>query len=281
VVADSGADSRGAADGAGGGGGGPDLMPGCTATPGCYTVYAHSDHVLYLVNLNDRTLLEVGRFDAPPVTLADGSMAEDIITDLAVAPDNSLWAISATRIYTVSASDGHVTVVGPFAACGEKGVALTFATDGTLYTADYRGALCRIDTTQSPPAVIPVATLSGNKALSGDLVAVADGTMYGTAYDRADGTNQGSLLDNLLVKIDPATAQVTVLGPTGFPKLFGVAYALGQVFAFTHDGTGRVITIDPATGQGIVYGTFTDPTTGRGISFAGAAVNSMVLPTPG
>lgn len=39
----------------------------------------------------------------------------------------------------------------------------------------------------------------------------------------------------------------------------------GQVFGFTHDGTGRVITIDPTTGVGRLFGTFTDPMTSKGI----------------
>jgi hypothetical protein len=37
-----------------------------------------------------------------------------------------------------------------------------------------------------------------------------------------------------------------------------------------------VITIDPHTGAGTVYGTFSDPTTTKAISFAGAGVNPMV-----
>ena len=69
---------------------------------------------------------------------------------------------------------------------------------------------------------------------------------------------------------------VTQIGATGYPKLFGVAYAAGKVFGFTHDGTGRVVTIDPTTGVGTLFGTFTDPMTNTGISFGGAGVNSMV-----
>jgi hypothetical protein len=36
------------------------------------------------------------------------------------------------------------------------------------------------------------------------------------------------------------------------------------------------VTIDPMTGAGTLFGTFTDPMTGKGISFAGAGVNAMV-----
>ena len=83
----------------------------------------------------------------------------------------------------------------------------------------------------------------------------------------------------MLVKINPATAAVTKVGAIGYPRLYGVAYALGQVFGFTHDGTGRVITIDPQTGVGTIFNTFKDPTTNTLIKFAGAGVNALVPAT--
>ena len=58
-----------------------------------------------------------------------------------------------------------------------------------------------------------------------------------------------------------------------------VAFALGKVFGFTHDGTGRVLTVDPTTGVGTLFNTFTDPTSHMPISFAGAGVNALVDPT--
>ena len=49
------------------------------------------------------------------------------------------------------------------------------------------------------------------------------------------------------------------------------------MFGFTHDGTGHVVTIDRTTGVGTLFATFTDPATNKGISFAGAGVNSLVV----
>jgi hypothetical protein len=241
---------------------------------GCYTVYAHGDHTLYLIDLMAKQLKEVGPFKAPMV---NGS--EDVITDLAVAPDNTIYVVSHTTLYTADQNDGHVTVVGPVGNCGTQTVALTFAVDGNLYAADFKGAFCHIDITMKPPTVTQVGTIGGNLAIAGDLVAVADGTMYGTAYNLSDGSNTGTQIDNYLVKIDPSSGSaVQTIGKTGYPKMFGVAYANGQVFGFTHDQSGRVVTIDPKTGIGTLYGTFNDPTTGMPISFAGAGVNAMVAP---
>jgi DNA-binding beta-propeller fold protein YncE len=289
-IGDRGSHSDGggpAGDGAGAGdfGGDPLLgdagsQAGCASqTQGCYTVYAHADHVLYRVDLASKTLIEVGPFKAPLVP-SGSKMVEDTITDLAVAPDDTIYVISHTTLYTASAADGHVTSVGAVTTCGTEAVAMTFTPDGSLYAGDYKGAFCKIDLTTMPPAVKHIGTLGGGLALAGDLVAVADGTMYGTAYKLSDPSKSGTQLNNLLVKLDPASGTVTQqIGPTGSAELFGVAYALGQVFGFTHDGSGHVVTIDPKTGTGTLFNTFHDPTTGMGIAFAGAGVNSMVSAT--
>jgi hypothetical protein len=240
---------------------------GSGSNSGSFSVYAHSDTVLYVVDVQSKALNKIGPFNAP---------SNDVITDLAVAPDNTIYVISNTVIYTADPNDGHVTKLGLLSACGSKGVALTTTPDGKLWTGDFNGILCQIDTTQSPPAVLPPISMTSNTALSGDFVAVADGTVFGTAYNKSDGTGQGTQNNNLLVKLDIPTGAVTMIGPTGFPKLFGVAFAGGQVFGFTHDGTGDVITIDPTSGVGTLFGSFKDPQTNMGISFAGAGVSSLV-----
>jgi hypothetical protein len=239
---------------------------GSGSDTGSFTVYAHSNTVLYSVDVQAKTLNTVGNFNAP---------MGDTITDLAVAPDNTIYVISETALYTASATDGHVTLLGSLSACGSKGVALTTTPDGKLWTGDFMGTLCQIDTTQSPPAVLPPISMNSNMALTGDFVAVADGTVFGTAYKKSDGTGQGTQANNLLVKIDIPTGVVTQIGSTGYPNLFGVAFAAGQVFGFTHDGTGHVVTIDVTTGVGTPFGTFMD-SSNKGISFGGAGVSSLV-----
>lgn len=116
--------------------------------------------------------------------------------------------------------------------------------------------------------------------LAGDIVGVGNGVLYATIIDTTSSSTKSSTTsNNELGIIDPTTGTVSqMIGSTGFPQLYGVAYALGKVFAFTHDGSGRVITIDPTTGKGTLFNTFTDPDTGKGISFSGAGVNSKVVP---
>ena len=255
----------GGGDGGGGGGGGGD------GGNGSYSVYAHSDSVLYTIDLSTKSLVTVGNFNAPS---APGGNSPDVITDLAVAPNGTIYVISETSLYTASPTDGHVTKVGSLSTCGTKAVALTTTSDGRVWMGDYMGAICQIDISGAAPVVKPPVTMQGGYALSGDMVGIGDGTVFGSAYKLSDSSTQNN---NLLVKVDVTTGAVTEIGATGYPKLFGVAAAENKVFGFTHDGSGRVVTIDTTTGAGTMFGTFTDPSTSQGISFAGAGVNSLVV----
>ena len=100
--------------------------------------------------------------------------------------------------------------------------------------------------------------------------------MFGTLYKLSDAAGAGSNLSNILGKVNLVTGAVTQVGASGSPKLFGISFAHGHVIGFTHDGTGHVIEMDPMTGTGTPFATFTDPVTMMGISFAGAGVNALV-----
>jgi hypothetical protein len=258
---------------------GPNVVfPDAPSSTDSYTVYAHADHVLYRIDLQTKMLVTVGPFHAPTVDDGHGNQVEDTITDLAVATDGTIYVNSRQSLYTADPNDGHVTKLTSIGNCGNFVVALSFTIDGTLTAGDFSGDYCTINTSVNPATTTKVGTLGMNMALAGDIVAVDDGTMYGTAVDM---TMSSSNQNNYLVKLDPHTgAVIQKIGQTGFPSLFGLAYAEGQVFGFTHDGSGRVITIDPTTGHGTVYGTFMDPSTHQGIAFAGAGVNPMVPAIP-
>jgi hypothetical protein len=237
-----------------------------------YLVYAHSNTVLYTVDLQAHTLVTVGNFNAPN---APGGSTPDVITDLAVAPNGTIYVISNTALYTASATDGHVTQVGSISTCGQKGVALTTTSDGRIWMGDFMGSICQIDISGATPVVRPPVKMKDGYALSGDMVGIDNGTIFGSAYMLSDSHTQD---DNILVKVDVSTGAVTPVGPTGYPRLYGVAYQLGKVFGFTHDGTGRVVTIDTTTGAGSMFATFMEQ--GQGISFAGAGVSSLVPQIP-
>ena len=269
----------------------PDAGPrpaGCEGElQGCFTVYAHSDHLLYRVDLANKGLIEIGPFNAPMVPGTGGKMVEDVIQDLAVSRTGDLYVVSRNFLYTADANTGHVTKKGPSSSCGGDVVALTFVNDntptGSLYAADYMtGAFCRIDAFDTAaPRFTQLGMLGQGYAVAGDLVAIADGTLYATAYLLKDGSTGPTATNNVLVTLDPKSgAIVKIIGSTGYPKLYGIAFEKGQVFGFTHDGSGDVITIDPKSGRGTAYGSFTDMMTMKKISFAGAGVNADVPPPP-
>ena len=240
-------------DGSGGGG------DGSGGNPQSYLVYAHSDTVLYTIDLQSKNLVMVGNFNAPN---------SDVITDLAVAPSGTIYTISKSSLYTASPTDGHVTKVGSLSTCGNFGVALTTTSDGRLWMGDYMGNICQIDISGATPVVKAPIVMQSGYALSGDMVGIGDGTVFGSAYKLSDSATQN---DNLLVKLNVDTGVVTSLGATGYPKLFGLSFQENKVFGFTHDGSGDVVTIDTSTGAGSPYATF------NGISFAGAGVNSEIV----
>ena len=250
------------------------IQRGCALpTPACYTVFAQSNDTLYYLDQTTQTLMVVGSFQAPT---PDGGSGPDPIVDLAVTPDDVIWVVSATALYTADPTTGRVTFVGHITTCGTQNVALAADRAGHLYLSDFDGAICPLDTTTMPPTVGSPITMSGNLALSGDLAVVGDGTVYGTTYDLGMASTQNN---NTLATIDLTNGNTTAkANATGFPQLFGVAYGGGKVLAFTHDGSGQAITIDPTTGVGLHYGTFDKPDSSVPISFAGAGVNPLVTP---
>ncbi|HEY1546693.1 MAG TPA: hypothetical protein VGG28_02680 [Kofleriaceae bacterium] len=252
---------------AGGGGGGDGGGGGSGSGGGSYTVYAHSDTVLYSIDLANKSLVTVGSFNSPN---------KEAMTDLAVGTDGTIYVISETFLYTASSSTGQVTELGPMSDCGSDTVALTTTASGQIWAGDFAGNLCEIDVSVSPPTIGAPEKMGNSMALTGDFVGVSDGTIFGTAYDLGDKSGSGTQANNVLVKVDLSSGAVTALGSTGYPQLYGVAFQEGQVFGFTHDGTGRVVTIDTTTGVGTLFGTFMDPQTQKGISFAGAGVNALV-----
>jgi hypothetical protein len=226
-----------------------------------YLIYAHSNTTLYSVNIKDKTLVTVGDFGV-----------SDVMTDLAVAPNGTIFTVSYYHLFTVDPMTAKATRVASLSTCGQQGVALTSTIDGRMWIGDYMGEICELDYTQSPPVVKPPVTMSDGYALAGDMVGIGDGTVFGTAYKLDDSATE---TNNYLIKLDPATGQVTPIGPSGFPRLYGTAFQQNKVFGFTHDGSGRVVTIDLANGTGAMFGTFKDPTQ-SGIAFAGAGVNPHV-----
>jgi hypothetical protein len=213
------------------------------------TVYAHTGQTLYTVDPTTYDITKVGDFGA----------AEDM-TDLAITPDNKIYTISRTSLYKVDDSTGAATVL--LSNITSSNVALTFQVDGTLLAADQAGAVRIID--PSTGNVTEVGNYGTGYDTAGDLVAIADGTMFGVS---TKAPSLGSTT-NVLIKVNTNTAKATSVGKIGYTGVFGVAYAGGKVLAFTN--MGEIIRIDPATGNGTLARTYS------GMKWYGAGTSPLV-----
>lgn len=234
---------------------GPDTEPTADSAPPVVnptSMFVHSDTTLYAVDDLDFDLIHIGEF---------GLGEEDLITDLAVTPDGSVYAISSDNVFAIASDTGEATLSTEFD--GGLNVGMTFLDSGELLVAEKDGTVRRVDPESGD--VMMVGKFGGGYGTAGDLVAVSDGTMFAIAED-LDGEDGAS---NVLVTIDPADGTVAdVIGPIGFSDVFGCAYARGHVYAFTKGGD--IIEVDRMTGAGTLKRSYSD------LTFWGAGVTPTV-----
>jgi hypothetical protein len=221
-----------------------------TGTPVDGTIYAHSATDLYLINPTGWTVSHVGAF-------GNG----DEITDLAVTPNGNLYGISYSALYSINKTTAHATYVADVSGASNNG--LTFLPDGSLLASDAAGEVKRINPMTG--AVSAVGNFNQSLSSAGDLVAVANGTMYGVSSTSAGGGDASG--NNVLLRVDTATGQATVVGPIGYGDVWGLAYVNATVIGFTT--AGQILQIDPATGAGSLLAT-------RSVVFWGAGMSPLV-----
>ncbi len=220
-------------------GDGPDAAATIDATPGPDVdvppaeMFVHTADDLYVIDdeLFDLTLVGSFGLDA-----SEGGM-----TDMAVTPDGTLYGITKTKLYTLDRDTGAATYVADVPGLGNVG--MTFLRDGTLLATDQAGGVRRVDPISGE--VIEVGSFGGGYATAGDLVAVADGTMFAISDEGPVGDEQDN---NVLLTVNTDTGVASPVGQIGFGGVFGCAVANNKVYAFTRDG--EVIEIDPASGAG-------------------------------
>jgi outer membrane protein assembly factor BamB len=227
----------------------PDSPDAAPYDPPSVLMYAHSADTLYVVDSKDLSLKTLGKFGI-----------EENITDLAVTGQGQIFAISSGKLYQVSPTTAKATFVANVP--GVLNVGMTFLPDGELLATDKDGGVRRVDPTSGN--ITELGTFGAQLATAGDLVSVADGTMFAISDQ---GPNDIYDEDNLLVTVNTGTGVATPVGQIGFNEVFGCAYANGHVYAFTK--AGQLIEINPTTGQGTEVKDF-------GIEFWGAGVTPLV-----
>jgi hypothetical protein len=194
----------------------------CDAMRGCIArVLATDRRSLYEVELPTAIVRPIGATRA-------------VITDLALAPDRSLYGVGTNTLFGIDARTGAasaiVQVMGDFTA-------LDAAPDGTLY------AGAGVDLVSIDPmtgAVRAVGRYPAGFEASGDIAA------YGTellASARAMFNGEDTL-----VAFDVAAGSSRIVGPTGFRCVYGLAAFGTTLYGLTCEG--QIVILDAATGHG-------------------------------
>jgi hypothetical protein len=156
------------------------------------------------------------------------------LTDIALSPDRTLYAVGRNVLYRINATTGEGVVLSSVML---DFTALDVAPDGRLYAgADTHVYLLDPVTGQATIA----ATFPPGLQASGDL-AFLTGRLLGTA--RVDPNSADTL-----VEFDLATGGARVLGPVGFGCVWGLAAFGPTLYGFTCNG--EVLRLDPTTGAG-------------------------------
>lgn len=219
------------------------------AEPQPTRMYVHTDTTLYLIDDIGFSLTEIGTFDAP-----EG----DRMTDLAITPDGEIYTISKTALYRVDRETANVSFIANID--GAMNVGMTFLLDGTLLATDKSGGVRKIDPQSG--VVTELGSFGSGYATAGDLVAVADGSMYAISDEGPMGNED---VNNVLVTIDPETGLfIESIGQIGFGRVFGSAVANNRIYAFTDEG--HVIEINPVNGVGTLRKTYDIGFWGAGVT---------------
>jgi hypothetical protein len=214
------------------------------------TLYANDATTLYTVDPQSFALTTIGSF---------GTI--DAITDVAVDSSGSLVAISATGLYTVDATSGAASLVADQLFTDEVGLA--YLADGRLIGVDSAGNLSEISWSTSGSFTFTmiqgIGSYGGSWQSAGDLVGIADNTLYGLLQTTTAGS------PTTLAIINNTNGNSTPIGTnTGAKNLQGAARSNGYVLGFS--SSGDIVQID-AAGHGTVVKSH------PGKSFSGAATS--------
>jgi streptogramin lyase len=213
----------------------PDGARAVAADPG--------DVLIGILSSSDRVVVRVERNTlrdtvlVPPSGFAGG--------DLALAPDGDLY-VHAGTLWRVDVQTGTPTQIGSQTFWNPGGIEI--ASDGSLLVgATNTHSIHRVDpeTGQVLAATGNLAcALSCTRASLGDIAVSPDGTLVATLRGRFGG-DPGALIE---VDVDTGGTSIVAQGPV-LERAWGVTAALDGSWLLTEGGPGRILRVDPATGE--------------------------------
>lgn len=231
-------------------------------------VYAQSATTLYEVDPDTLDITEVGDF----------TFDKDAqnITDIAIDANGTTIAISLAALYSVDKSTAAATYLTDLDATLDIDLtSLSFVpvdpndpqSDERLIAADFDGVVYEIDPNTGDTTVVGDygSDDQGHKiGSSGDIVSVRGlGTL-------ATVTVEGEQND-YLAWINPTTFEASLLGDTGFDRIFGIGFWEDTVYGFTDDK--EFVTLDSTTGEGSEVGSDNIRWWGAGVTTKAPVVN--------
>jgi hypothetical protein len=203
------------------------------------SVYAHSATELFKVNPDTLAQTSVGIF-----TFA--GEAENI-TDIAVDKGGDMVGISLQSVYAIDRETAVATQLSTLS--GDSGLtSLSFvptdindaSSDEILVAADFEGVVWDINPDTGLRTNLGNYNASGTTiGSSGDIVSIIG---FGTVAT----VNVSGEDNDFLARINSDTWQATLLGDTGYDKIFGIGFWAGEVYGFTDNGD--FVTLNAMTG---------------------------------
>ena len=213
----------------------PDAPP----LPDNTSVYAHSATELFKINPDTLLQTSVGTFTFT-------GDAENI-TDIAVDKTGDMVGISLQSVYSIDRETAVATLLSTLS--GDSGLtSLSFvptdisdaSSDELLVAADFEGVVWQINPDTGLRTTIGNYNASGTTiGSSGDIVSIIG---FGTVAT----VNVTGEDNDHLARIDPLTWQATLIGDTGYDKIFGIGFWGGDVYGFTDNQ--EFVTINATTG---------------------------------
>lgn len=212
------------------------------------TIYAQTtgSSKLYTIDVITGTATLIGTTSGPS------------LTDIAFWGP-SLYGISFYTLYRINPISGERTTIGSLGASGVNALAVSPIT-GKMYAASTSGTFMVVNPATGHSTQI--GTYGTGKTSSGDLAFDNNGTLYATVNLSAASTDA-------LAIINLETGAATIIGDTGYTRVYGLVHQNGALFAVT--SSGDVLSINKNTGAATLIGP-------SGVSaFGGLALSPQVI----
>lgn len=220
-------------------------------------VFAHTEDTLFEVDPDTLAITQIAAFVWPPST----DIAK--MTDIALDKNGRMIGVSKTTVYEIDPKTATCTRLSAFSSPDYHFVGLSYVIDTTavdkgeyLMGLDKDGLVYEIDPTTG--AATKRGELGGGLVAGGDVVSVKG---FGTV---ATVTKTPDYTTDWLARVNPGTGTATMIGDTGFSKVWGVGYWKGQVYGFTEGG--EFVLIDVNTGKATLKTTNQQPWWGAGVT---------------